>query len=164
MLAGRSAGALRCTALGLGLVLLAGLVVAVPRAAAAPVALPDVGVTVVAEVPDTTGWLALHQEAIGSAGAGQALRLGLPAGTGGTRWLRVDDPKFSVAILAGGGQRVVKLGVTGKLAAGEALSSLVLFEHAAIEVQAGAVPNELTLIYGLSTVTGRLLELYFSRP
>ncbi len=54
MLAGRSAGALRCTALGLGLVLLAGLVVAVPRAAAAPVALPDVGVTVVAEVPDTT--------------------------------------------------------------------------------------------------------------
>ncbi len=66
--------------------------------------------------------------------------------------------------MATGGRRLVKLAVTGKLAGGDALSGLVPFEHAAIEVQAGALPNELSLVYGLTSVSGRLLELYFSRP
>jgi hypothetical protein len=150
--------------LALALALAGALLAIAAEAHAAPAGLPDVDITLVAEIPDTAGWLAMHQEAIGSASAGKPLRLGLPVGTGGTRWLRVDEPKFSVAILAASGQRVVKLGVTGKLPAGEALGALVLFEHAAIEVQAGIVPNELNLIYGLSSVSARLLELYFSRP
>lgn len=146
------------------LALVGALLAAVADLHAAPAGLPDVDITLVAEIPDTAGWLAMHQEAIGSASTGKPLRLGLPAGTGGTRWLRVDEPKFSVAILATSSQRVVKLGVTGKLPAGEALSTLVLFEQAAIQVQAGLVPNDLSLVYGLSSVSGRLLELYFSRP
>lgn len=141
-----------------------GLLLAAGPAAAAQASLPDVDVMLVAEIPDTESWLAMHQEAIGTAGSTKPLRLGLPAGVGGTRWLRVDEPKFSVAIVPTGGRRLVKLAVTGRLAGSDALSGLVPFEHAAIEVQAGALPNELSLIYGLTVVSGRLLELYFSRP
>ena len=48
---------------------------------------------------------------------------------------------------------------------GRLLHALALLAwHAALEIQAGVVGNELGLEYGLSGVVGQLLELYFDRP
>lgn len=125
---------------------------------------PEVQVAVVAEVQDLTGWLGFHQEVVATAPeSAKPLRLSLPGGTGGNRWLRVDEPAFGAQIMAADGSRAVKVGISGKVVGVEAQRSLIQFEQAALEVQAGLVANQLTLVYGLAGVSGRLLELHLTR-
>ncbi|MGH9896879.1 MAG: hypothetical protein ACREA0_33745, partial [bacterium] len=128
-------------------------------------AFPDVDIILIAEVHDSTGWLQIHQEVLGTPpDSSRPLNVTLPARTGGRRGLRVERPKFSVEIITHVGRSLLKIGVTGKVSAHEALGGLTPFEQAALEVQAGLVHNELSMVYGLSTVTGHLLELYLGRP
>lgn len=125
---------------------------------------PEVQVAVVDEVQDLTGWLGFHQEVVATAPeSAKPLRLSLPGGTGGNRWLRADEPAFGAQIMAADGSRAVKVGISGKVVGAEAQQSLILFEQAALEVQAGLVANQLTLVYGLAGVSGRLLELHLTR-
>jgi hypothetical protein len=143
---------------GLALLLLARESVAQPT-------FPDVDATLIVEVADRPGWLGLHQEVLSTpANSPRALRISLPAGTGGSRSVSVEHPKFTVTVLPTLRHGPVKVTITGKIVATEALSVLTLFEHAALDVQAGTTENELTLAYGLSSVVGRLVELHLLRP
>jgi hypothetical protein len=136
-----------------------------PAAARAGSTLPDVDVVVIAEVQDTAGWLNLHQEVLATpVGSLKRLRATLPARTGGGRSIDIDQPRFSVGLATVGGQPAVKVTVAGKVASALALTAVTPFQQAALEIQGGAVRNEITLDYGLSIVVGRLLELYFDRP
>lgn len=132
---------------------------------AEPKAFPDVDIMLIAEVQDTTSWLALHQEVLATPpGAGKTLRASLPARTGGGRSLDIEQPRFTVALIASGGKPQVKVTVAGKVNPSVALSLLTPFQQAAMDVQAGAVTNDLTMTYGLAVVAGHLLEVYFDRP
>jgi hypothetical protein len=125
----------------------------------------DIDVILIAEVADRAGWLGLHQEVLSTPGnSARSLRVSLPAGTGGNRSVNIEQPKFLVTVLPTLRHGPVKVTVTGKVLAAEALAVLTPFEHAALEVQAGAIENELTLLYGLSSVVGRLIELHLQRP
>jgi hypothetical protein len=117
-------------------------------AVAAPAALPYVDVVLIAEVYDASGWVALHQEVLATpSGSTKDLHATLPARTGGGRAITIEQPKFTVALVVTGGKSLVKVTVTGKM-----------------EIQSGSVVNELHLTYGLTNVSGQLLELYFDRP
>ena len=122
-------------------------------------------VVLIAEVHDAAGWLALHQEVLSTtAGSTKVLRATLPARTGGSRTIDIEQPRFTVGLVAGDGKAQVKVTVAGKLSPSLALAVVTPFQQAAMEIQAGLVANEIGLAYGLSTVAGRLLELYFDRP
>jgi hypothetical protein len=82
----------------------------------------------------------------------------------GDRWLRLEQPAFGAQIKAADGSRAVRVGISGRVVGAEAQDSLILFEQAALEVQAGLVANRLTLVYGLAGVSGRLLEPHLTRP
>jgi hypothetical protein len=126
---------------------------------------PDVNVVLVAEIQDTVGWLTLHQEVLATpSGTSKILRATLPARTGGSRSIDIDQPRFAVDLATTGGNAQVKVSVVGKISPTLALALLTPFQDAALEVQSGLVVNELWLTYGLSTVSGRLLELHFDRP
>lgn len=146
--------------------LLAGLVVLlVTGGTAAQRAFPDVDIALVADFADSQGWLELHQEILGTSGdSPRGLQVSLPAGTGGSRSLTIEQPKFAVAISTWRGRWPVRVTITGRVAAVEAMSLLTPFQHAALEVQTGVVQNELTLVYSLSGVVGQLLELHLGRP
>jgi hypothetical protein len=134
------------------------------RSHAAP-GLPDVEVVLIAEVRDTAGWLALHQEVLStSATSSKVLRATLPARTGGSRSIDIDQPRFTVGLITTDGKAQAKVTVSGKLSPSLALAVVTPFQQAAMEIQAGLVTNEVSLVYGLSGVSGRLLELYFDRP
>jgi hypothetical protein len=75
----------------------------------------------------------------------------------------VERPKFTASLGVGQGASTVKVTIFGKINGADALGVITPFEQAAFEVQAGWVPNEATLVYGLSAVVGRLVELHFSR-
>jgi hypothetical protein len=127
--------------------------------------LPAVDVFIIAEVQDTGGWLALHQEVLSTPPASaKVLRATLPARTGGSRSLDIEQPKFTVGVLTTDGRAQVKVTVAGKLPPSLALAVVTPFQQAAMEIQAGQMTNEISLAYGLSIVGGRLLELYFDRP
>lgn len=127
--------------------------------------LPDVDVVLIAEVRDTAGWLALHQEVLStSASSTKVLRATLPARTGGSRSIDIEQPRFTVGLITTDGKAQVKVTVAGKLSPSLALAVVTPFQQAAMEIQAGLVGNEIGLAYGLSGVSGRLLELYFDRP
>ena len=127
--------------------------------------LPDVDVVIIAEVQDTGGWLALHQEVLSTPPAStKVLRATLPARTGGSRSIDIDQPKFTVGLLTTDGKAQVKVTVAGKLSPSLALAVVTPFQQAAMEIQANLMVNEITMAYGLSAVGGRLLELYFDRP
>jgi hypothetical protein len=87
----------------------------------------------------------------------------LPARTGGDRMVGVERPKFTASLGGGQGTPTVKVTIFGTINGADVLGVVTPFEQAAFEVQAGAVPNEATLAYGLSAVVGRLLELHLSR-
>lgn len=124
----------------------------------------EMNIVLVAEVHDLSGWLVLHQEVIATPPtSGKPLRLSLPGGTGGNRWLRVDEPKFAVQIITYDGSRAAKVSIFGKIVAAEAQNALIAFEHSALEVQLGTLANELTILYGLNGVIGQLLEIHLSR-
>jgi hypothetical protein len=138
------------------------VLVPVPAHAASPT---EVDIVLVSEIYDLNGWLAMHQEVVSTpTEAMKPVQVSLPGGTGGNRWLRVDRPKFSVQIITHDGSRSAKLGIYGKILAGQAHNALIAFEHAAFEVQAGLVANELEIVYGLNGVVGLFLELHVSRP
>ena len=148
-------GLLACTLLGLG--------PGPGRAASA--GLPDVDVVLIADVQDTMGWLALHQEVLSTpAGSSKVLRATLPARTGGSRSIDIEQPRFTVGLATAGGIAEVKVTVAGKVPASLALAVVTPFQQAAMEIQARWVTNEVGLAYGLSGVRGRLVELYFDRP
>jgi hypothetical protein len=127
--------------------------------------LPDVDVVLIADVQDTAGWLTLHQEVLSTPATSKMLRVTLPARTGGSRSIDIEQPRFTVGLVTtkeGKGQ--VKVTVAGKLPASLALVVVTPFQQAAMEIHAGWVTNDISLAYGLSLVKGRLLELYFDRP
>jgi hypothetical protein len=131
---------------------------------AGPTITADVEVALVVEIDDVTSWLSLHQEVLAAASeSSRPLFVTLPARTGGRRMVGVERPKFTASLGVGQGTSTVKVTIFGKINGADALSVVTPFEQAAFEVQAGAVPNEATLVYGLSAVIGRLLELHFSR-
>jgi hypothetical protein len=124
----------------------------------------DIDVLIVMEIQDVGGWLALHQDVLGAGEFVRPLVVTLPARTGGNRSLSLERPKFTVSLAIGHTVPTVKVAVAGKVNGSEALMVVTPFQHAALEVQSGVVPNEVTLMYGLSGVIGRLLELHISRP
>jgi hypothetical protein len=150
---------------GLLLGFLAGMLVLVMAGtAAAQNAFPDVDIVLVADFADGEAWLALHREILGTpVDSPLGLRISLPAGTGGSRSLTVEQPKFAVVISMWNSKWPVRVTITGKVPAAEALSGITPFQHAAFQVQAGAVENELTLTYSLAEVVGQLLELHLGR-
>lgn len=135
-----------------------------PGTAAAQFSLPDVDIALVVQVEDLSGWLSLHSEVLGTPKESpKLLGVTLPAGTGGRRSITVMQPKFHAELNLTQGSRSLKLVVSGKVSGAEALHGLPLFEHAVLEVQAGVVENQLSLVYGLSEITGQLLELHLAR-
>ena len=155
-------GVLRaCLAVVLGMMT---TMLAAESAPAAPAAF-DVDVILVVEVQDVGSWLGLHQEVLAAApDSGRPLVVALPARTGGRRMISLERPKFTASLAVGGGASSVKVTIAGKVNGADGPGLLAPFEEAAFEVQAGSVPNDLTLIYGLSGVVGRVLELHISRP
>jgi hypothetical protein len=139
---------------------------ALPSAAcAAPSGFPYVDVVLIAEVYDASAWVALHQEVLATpTGSAKDLQATVPARTGGGRAITIEQPKFTVALVVAGGKSLVKVTITGKIAPSLALVLVAPFQQAAMEIQSGAVANELHLTYGLTNVAGQLLELYFDRP
>jgi hypothetical protein len=148
-----------CLAVALGIIvtsLLAGPACAAPT---------DADIVVVVDILDVASWLGLHQEVLAAAtDSGRPLIVGLPARTGGRRLINLDRAKFTASLAVAGNTSSVKVTVTGAVNWADAPALLTPFEQAAFEVQAGTVPNELSLFYGLSGVVGRLLELHISRP
>jgi hypothetical protein len=142
------------------------LLASVPGSGQTAPGLPDVDVVLIADVQDTAGWLTLHQEVLStSTTSAKVLRVTLPARTGGSRSIDIEQPRFTVGLVTtkeGKGQ--VKVTVAGKLPASLALIVVTPFQQAAMEIHAGWVTNDISLAYGLSLVKGRLLELYFDRP
>lgn len=146
-----------------GGVLLALLLAVGPAWAQQP--LPDVDIMLAVEVFDAPAWLSLHDEVLGTPKeAPKPLGLSLMAGSGGRRWITVNQPKFATDIILTDGVRTLKVVVSGKISGAEALSTLSPFALAVTQAQAGSVQNQLTMVYGLSGVNGRLLEVQISRP
>lgn len=125
---------------------------------------PDVDVVLVIEVSDTASWLALQDEVLRSAAdSGKAL-VSVAAPSGGQRSITIIKPKFATEIYLHSGVKSLKVVLTGKVVAGEALANLTNFERAVLRIQAGMEDNHLTLNYGLTGVYAQLLEMYLSRP
>ena len=123
----------------------------------------DVDAMLVVEIEDVAGWLALHQEVLGATETARPLMVALPARTGGDRIIALERPKFTVSLVIGQPTPAVKVAIAGKIRGSDALTIVTPFQHAAMEVQARVVPNRITLVWGLSAVIGRLLELHISR-
>jgi hypothetical protein len=141
------------------------LLTSAPRLGRAAAGLPDVDVVLIADVQDPAGWLALHQEVLStSASSTKVLRATVPARPGGSRTIDIEQPRFTVGLITTDGKAQVKVTVAGKLSPSLALAVVTPFQRAAMEIQAGLVANDVSLAYGLSGVSGRLLELYFNRP
>jgi hypothetical protein len=143
--------------------LLALVVLAAPAAGNTP--LPDVDVTLVLSVQDTLGWLALHNDVLGTpADSRKALTVGIAAGIGGTRSIPVVSPAFQAHIRLTGRDQALVVVITGRIPGAKALTGLTAFQGAVLEAQAGLIDNHVSLLYGLSSVNGQLLELYLTRP
>jgi hypothetical protein len=147
---------------------LAALVLALALFALAPGAgagqtLPDVDVALVLQVRDVPGWLALYTEVLGtSKQIPKLLGVSVDRGTGGRRSLLVSQPKFEVSVAKGAPH--FKVVVHGKVSAHEALSALLPFQLAVVNLQAAGDGSEAVLSYGLSSVVADLVEFYVVRP
>jgi hypothetical protein len=132
--------------------------------ARAQTALPDVDVFLTLDVRDTGNWLALYDEVLAtSRDSARPLGLSLTGNSGTNRYLTMNSPKFKVTLLAG--VPMFRVWVGGKVGGVEALRGLAPFERAILEGQpSGVVQDEVTLIYGLSSVTAHIVELDISRP
>src|SRR4051794_10172210 len=92
------------------------LVAAPPPAQAAAAALPDVDVVLIAEIQDAAGWLAVHQEVLATPGGStKVLRATVPARTGGSRSIDIEQPRFTVGLATADGKAQVKVTVAGRL-------------------------------------------------
>ncbi len=127
--------------------------------------LPDVDIALVIEVRDTPGWLALYEEVLGTPReAPKPLGVSVAGSTGGARWITVLQPKFATQVSLTQGMRALKVLISGKVAGAEALRGLAPFEHAVLEMQAGAIENQVVLSYGLAGAIVQLVELNLARP
>jgi len=127
---------------------------------AQPPLLPDINVMLVLEIPNVAAWIALQEEALLAPPPGvKPLEVSVAATTGGRRAIMLDQPNFEVATIKG--LAAFKVTVRGKLTVSEAIGALGPFEYAVTE-KAG--DTEVGLLYGLSSVTARLLEMYVTRP
>lgn len=143
----------------MGLVAMFGVSIG-PRQATAQSLLPDMDVVLVLEIADAAGWIALQEEALVTPPPGaKPLEVSVAATTGGRRSITLGQPNFEVAIIRG--LPAFKVTVRAKLTASAAIGTLGPFEYALTEKAGDA---EVGLLYGLSTVTARLLEVYVTRP
>jgi hypothetical protein len=134
------------------------LLTVTPGPVAAQGRFPDVGVILVAEVRDTVGWLALHDQVLRTGQATNPLAVSV-AGTSPRRAITVTDPQFTVSFVRG--SRSLTVTVTGKVPGIEAVSALGGFEQAVVASQAS--DGELELGYGQASVAAYLVELHFTR-
>jgi hypothetical protein len=127
-------------------------------------ALPDVDLALVLEVHDAEGWLTMYDEVLSTSGqASRSLGLTLPGGTATNRYLTLNNPKFRVSLLAG--TRTFNVVVSGKVGGVEALRGLGPFEQAIMDLRSGqSAADEVTLLYGLSSVGAHVIQLDVSRP
>ena len=128
------------------LVCIAAAVVGFTGTAHAQAALPDVDITLVLNVPEVAGWLEFQNEILGSS----------------------NDRPLAVTLNAASGTRTILLkgvhfGATMVVSGGEALRNLARFQQAAMDIQTGAIDNDLTIFSGLALLRGELLELYTTR-
>lgn len=131
--------------------------------AAAQQALPDVDVTLVVEVSDPTGWRVFHAEVLGTPRqAPKRLDVSITAGTGGSRGITVQQPKFTVSLVKGA--PMFQVVVTGKIAGADALGTLGAFEQAVHENHGQPGEALVGLYYGLVSVGADLIEMHVSRP
>src|SRR5687768_14155274 len=92
-----------------------------PAFAAGP---PDVDVVLVIEVTDTASWLTLQDEVLRSAADSGKAVVSVAASSGGQRSIALVKPKFASEIYLHSGIKSLKVVITGKVVAGEALASL----------------------------------------
>jgi hypothetical protein len=138
-------------------------VVSTIDAAHAQAPLPDLDVTLVLEVQDTAGWLGLHDTVLGTTSdAPKPLQLIVPAVTGGIRSLTIRSPKFTTSFVLNAA--AIKVVMTGRVLGAEALRGLSVFEQAVFDMQVGKLENQVTLVYGLSELPTRIVELHVTRP
>ena len=141
------------------------LIAATGLGQAAPTGFPDVDVVLIAEVQDAPGWLALHHEVLSTPpGPPRCCVPRCRRVPAGAARIDIEQPRVTVGLVTTDGKAQVKVTVAGQLSPALALAMVTPFQQAAMEIQAGAVVNEIGLAYGLSGVAGRLLELYFDRP
>jgi hypothetical protein len=125
--------------------------------------LPDLTIVLVMEVADTAGWVALQDEVLVTPQPGpKPLIVSVAATTGGRRSIALAQPRFDVALIKGTG--AFKVTVYGKMGGNEAPGALGVFQYALIEEQAAQSDSEVGVMYGLSTVAARVLEMYVTRP
>jgi hypothetical protein len=128
-------------------------------------ALPDVEIVLVVEIDDTTNWLVLHDAVLGTASESlRPLAVHVASSTGGRRTITVHQHRLDAQIYVSPGMNSVRVLVTGKIQGAEAVRNLTPFQAAVFAIQAGAMENELTLVYGLAAVRAQLLELHLGRP
>ena len=134
--------------------------VAVPAAAQSQ--LPDVDVVLVLEVGDLAGWAAVQDEVLSTPQPGPKPLAVSVAAESGRRSIALGQPRFEVALVRG--TPAIKVTVHGKIGGGEAVGTLATFESVLIERQAAGADSDVGLLYGLSGVTARVLEMYVTRP
>jgi hypothetical protein len=132
--------------------------------ATAQTALPDIDVALVLDVHDVNSWLALYDEVLSTAReSSRPLGLSMTGNSGTNRYLTINAPKFKVTLVAG--SPVFRVVVSGKVPGIDGLRGLTPFERAIVEAQPNAaVQDEITLVYGLSSVGAHIVELDIARP
>ncbi len=127
--------------------------------------LPDVTIVLTADIRDTDVWLGFQDEVVVTPGDGtKSLVVSVPAKTGGRRSITVTSPEFTAKISAAAGSPSVKVTVTGKIGGMHAVRALTPFQQAVLEMQSGIVENEVRLSYGVSEVSGHLIEVKVTAP
>ncbi|SRR5712691_3501995 len=140
--------------------LLLALIVTPLTANAQKPVLPQAGVVLILDVLDQNAWSAMHHEILGtSPELPKALLITLPARTGGGRTITLLTPKFSATISSTSGTAIVRLVARGLILGDYAQQTLPPFISSFLESMAGADSRNLTLEYGLSALTARLIEL-----
>jgi hypothetical protein len=135
------------------------LLAGTPAPASAQSRLADVGVVLIAEIRDTAGWVALHDQVLRTAGqATNPVGVSVP-GTSPRRSITLNEPRFTVSFLKG--SRALMVTLTGKVAGGETVAALGGFQEAVLRSQASE--GELELTYGLGSVTAYIIELHLTR-
>jgi hypothetical protein len=123
---------------------------------------PELHVVLVLEITDPQAWVALHEETLGAPSPGtKPLDVSVAATTGGRRSITLGEPRFDVAVVRG--FPAFKVTVHGKIGVSEALLALGPFEQAVLDKQTTTGECEVWLLYVLSNVTARLLEMHVTQ-
>jgi hypothetical protein len=134
-----------------------------PPPAAAQSQPADVDIVLVVEITDLAGWVALQEASLATPQPGQRpVGVSVAAATGGRRSITLAQPRFDVAMIKG--IAAFKVTMYGKMGVSEAVGSLGAFEQALIERQGPSGDSTIGLLYGLTNVEARMLEMYVTRP